>query len=68
MDDHDPETKLLEIVFVLKAFIQGYENIILALRMNEDLGIRQSAPFGFRDGDNFMVRESLLQTRINTFV
>jgi hypothetical protein len=68
VDDDDPESELLKIVLVLKALIDGHQNVTLALGLCDQLGVWQRAPFGFGDGQDFMIGESLPQPGIDALV
>jgi hypothetical protein len=68
MDDHDSKSQLLEIVFMLKPFVGGNQNVTLALSLDNQLGVREGSPFCFRNGQDFMIGESLPETRINALV
>ncbi len=68
MNDHDSESEFLEIMFMLKAFVGGNQNVALALGLGKQFGVRQGAPFGFCDGQDFMIGESLAETRINALI
>jgi hypothetical protein len=68
VDDHNTETQLLKVVFVLKTSIDGYQNVTLALGLRDQLGVRKCAPLGLRDSQDFMIGEGLPETRVNAFV
>jgi len=47
MDNYDAETKLFEIVFMFKTFIDSHKNVILALGLSNQPSVGESAPLGF---------------------
>jgi len=59
VDDDNPEAQLFEVVFVFKTAIDGHQNVTLALRLSNQLGVGKGAPLGLRDGQDFMIGESL---------
>jgi hypothetical protein len=66
--DDNSERQLPEVVLVLETFVDGDQNVTLALSPSNQLCVRKCAPFGFRDGQDFVIRKSLPQTRIDTLV
>ena len=68
VNNHNTKTQLLEIVFMLKAPINCYQNIASILRMSNQFDIRNREPLCFCDGQDFMPRKSLPQAGIDTFV
>jgi hypothetical protein len=68
MDDHNSKSQFLEVVLVLKTFVGRNQHVTLALSLSNQLGVRERAPFGFRNGQDFMIGESLPETRIDTLV
>lgn len=68
MDDYDAEGQLLEIVLVLKALVDGNQNVALALGLGNELGVGECAPLGLRDGQNFMLGKGLPDARIDALV
>jgi hypothetical protein len=55
-------------MFMLETSVDGNKNIAPALRLGDQLGVRERAPFGFGNGKDFMIRESLPQTGIDSLV
>ena len=68
MDDHNAESQHPQIVLVLETPIDGYENVIPALSVGDQRRVRDRPPFGLRDGEHFMVRESLPDPRIDALI
>ena len=68
VNDDDPESKVLEIVLVFKTLVGGHQNVAPALGLGDQLGVRERAPFGFGDGQHFMIGESLPQAGVNALV
>ncbi len=68
MDDDDAERQFRKIVFELKASVDGDENVKLSLGLGGKFGVRQRAPLGFGNGQDFMVGERLPETRIDALV
>ena len=68
MDDYDAEGQLLEVVLVLKALVDGNQNVTLALSLGNELGVGECAPFGLRDGQDFMFGKGLPEARIDALV
>jgi hypothetical protein len=68
VNDYDTEGQLLEVVLMLKTFVGRNQDVTLALSLSNQLCVRERAPFGFRDGQHFMIGESLPETRINALV
>jgi len=66
--DYNAKTQLFEVVFMLETAIYGYQNITMTLGLDNQLGVRKGSPLGFSDGEDFMIRESLMETRVNTLV
>jgi hypothetical protein len=56
------------IVLMLKTLASGNENVTFALGLGNQLSVRKRAPFGFRDGQNLMIGESLPQAGIDALV
>ena len=68
VDDYNAKTQPFEVVFMLETTIYGYQNIAMTLGLDNQLGVRKGPPLGFSDGEDFMIRESLMETRVNTLV
>jgi hypothetical protein len=68
VNDDDSERQLLKIVLVLKAFVDGDQNVALTLSLRYELGVRESSPLGFRDSQNFMIGERQAQAGIDALV
>ncbi len=68
VDDHDAEGQLLKIVLMLKALVDGDQNVARALSLSNQLGIRQRAPLTLRDGHDSVMGESLPNARIDALV
>jgi hypothetical protein len=68
VDNYDSESNLLKIVLVLKTLVGRDQNVTLALGLGDQLSVWESTPFGFRNGQDFMIQESLPQTRIGALV
>ncbi len=68
MNDHDAEGQLFEIDLEFEALVDGDENVKLSLRVGGQFGVRQSAPVGFGDGQNLVIRERLPNARIDALV
>jgi hypothetical protein len=66
--DDNPERDFVEVVFVFKTLVDGDQNVALALGLGNQLGIREGAPLGFRDGQHFIIGESLAQAWIDALV
>jgi len=59
VDNDDPERQLVEIVLILKPLVGGHQNVAPALGVSDQLGVRERTPLSFRNGQNFMIGESL---------
>lgn len=68
MDDYDSETQLLQVVLVLKALVDSYKDVTLALRLSDQLRVGKGAPLGFRDTYNLIMGKSLLKKRIHALI
>lgn len=68
MDNDDSERQLLEVVLMFKALIDCHQNVTLPLGLRDQLGIRERPPFGFRNGQDFMIGEGLPETGVNALV
>jgi hypothetical protein len=68
MDNHDSESQLLEIVFMLETLVDGNQNVTLALSLRNELRVGQRSPLSFGNGQDCMIGESLTETRIDAFV
>lgn len=68
MNDDHTEAQFFEIVLVLKTLIDGHENVTLPVGLSHKLLIGKGSPLGFRDGYDFVVGKSLLETRVNALI
>ena len=68
MDDDDSESQLPEIVLMLETSIDRHQNVTLALSLRNELRVGQRSPLGLGNGQDFMVGESLPETRIDALV
>lgn len=68
VDDNDSESDLFEIVLVFKTLVDGDQNVALALGLGNQPGIRKGTPFGFGNGQDFVIGKSLPQARIDALV
>ncbi len=68
VDDHNTKTQLFKVMLMLKTLVDGHHYITLALSLSNQLGVGKGSPLGFRDGKDFMIRESLPEARVNALV
>jgi hypothetical protein len=68
VDDDNSKSQLLEIVLMLETFVDSDQNVTLTLSLGNQLGVWKRTPSGFRDGHDFMIWESLPETRVDALV
>ncbi len=68
MDDYNTETQLFEVMFMLKTFVDGHQNVALALGLSDQFDVGKRTPLRLRDRQDVMTGKSLPETRIDALV